>query len=216
MSNTSDTDVPPACAVPRVASAAHVDIGAGKACLWSVMMEQHISGLPVARQVKERPPAAHLLEPRPRFVDGVAANASGEGREDGHGASQAHEFRDFESFGFRTSPRCLGRTAGGGRPGAAAHPHSRTVNAVAAVRCTDPAPPRSVPTRSARRTVGPPITTGHTPMRAEDPTARGKIPCAWDLTTIRSMVVIVFAPLLSRSGEWAMTAIAYQTRDELD
>ena len=110
---------------------------------------------------------------------------------------------------FRTSPvaRCLGQTAGGGRPGAAAPPRSRTVNAVAAVSPTDPAPPRSVPTRSARCTVGPPITTGHTPMRAEDPTARRKIPRVWDLTR---------APLLSRSGEWAMTAIADQTRDELE
>ena len=121
-----------------------------------------------------------------------------------------------QSLDFRSSPvvaRCLGRTAGGGLPGAAAHPHSRTVSAVAAVSPTDPAPSRSVPTRSARRTVGPPITTGHTPMRAEDPTARRKIPRVWDLTTIRSTAR---APLLSRSGEWAMTAIADQTRDELD
>ncbi len=116
---------------------------------------------------------------------------------------------------FRTSPvaRCLGQTAGGGRPGAAAHPRSRTVNAVAAVSSKDPAPPRSVPTRSARRTVGPPITTGYTPMRAEDLTAREKIARAWDLATIRSTAR---APLLSRSGDWAMTAITDQTRDELE
>jgi hypothetical protein len=50
-------------------------------------------------------------------------------------------------------------------------------------------------------------------MRAEDPTAREKIARAWDLATIRSSVR---APLLSRSGEWAMTEIADQTRDELD
>ncbi len=79
---------------------------------------------------------------------------------------------------FWTTPvaRCLGRTAA--RPDAVAYPRSRTVSAVAAVSSTDPAPPRSVPTRSARRTVGHPITTGHTPMRGEDPNARGKIPRA--------------------------------------
>ncbi len=87
------------------------------------------------------------------------------------------------------------------------------MSAVAAVSSADPAPPRSVPTRSARRTVGPLIRTGHTPMRAGDPTVRGKIPSAWALATLRSTAR---APLLSRSGEWAMTAIADQTRDELE
>jgi hypothetical protein len=122
--------------------------------------------------------------------------------------------REGPKRSFGDLPRCLGRIAGGGRSGAAAHPRSRNLNAVAAVSPTDPAPPRSVPTSLARRTVGPPITTGHTPsVRAEDPTARGKIPRAWVLTTIRSTAR---APLLSRSGDWAMTAIADQTRDELD
>jgi hypothetical protein len=50
-------------------------------------------------------------------------------------------------------------------------------------------------------------------MRTEDLTTRGKIPLAWALTTIRSTAR---APLLSRSGKWAMTAIADQMPDELD
>jgi hypothetical protein len=58
-----------------------------------------------------------------------------------------------------------GRTAGGGRPEAAARLRSRIVIAAAAAIATHPAP-----TISARRTVGAPITTGHTPMRVEDPT----------------------------------------------
>ena len=94
-----------------------------------------------------------------------------------------------------------------------AHSRSSTVNAVAAVGPTNPSPPRSGPTRSARRTVGPPIETGHSPMRAEDPTARGKIPHDRTLTIIRSTGR---DPLLSRGGEWAMTTIADQTRDELE
>jgi hypothetical protein len=48
---------------------------------------------------------------------------------------------------------------------AAARPRSRIVIAAAAASATHP-----VPTISGRRTVCSPITTGHTPMRVEDPT----------------------------------------------
>jgi hypothetical protein len=68
------------------------------------------------------------------------------------------------------------------------------------------------PTISARRTVGAPITTGHTPMRVEDPTVCGrKIPSA-RLPTIRTTVR---GPRLPRIGERAMAAIPDQTHDEL-
>ena len=67
-------------------------------------------------------------------------------------------------------------------------------------------------TISARRTVGAPITTRHTPMRVEDSTVCGKkIPSA-RYPTIRTTVR---DPLLFRIGERPMTAIADQTHDEL-
>jgi hypothetical protein len=50
-------------------------------------MEEHISGLPVARQIEERPPATHLLQPHPCFVNGViAAYPCAERSEDGDAA----------------------------------------------------------------------------------------------------------------------------------
>ena len=76
--------------------------------------------------------------------------------------------RGLDSFDFVFVPesfgQCWARTAGGGRAVAAARPRSRIVIAAAAASATHPAP-----TISARRTVGAPITTGHTPMRVEDP-----------------------------------------------
>jgi hypothetical protein len=63
--------------------------------------------------------------------------------------------------------RCWARTAGGGRAEAAARLRSRIVIAAAAAAASDTHP---VPTISARRTVGAPITARHTPVRVEDPT----------------------------------------------
>jgi hypothetical protein len=65
------------------------------------------------------------------------------------------------------SGQCWARTAGGGRAEAAVRPRSRIVIAAAAAAASAAHP---APTISARRTVGAPITTGHTPMRVEDPT----------------------------------------------
>jgi hypothetical protein len=75
---------------------------------------------------------------------------------------QIPEIPGNQSFFFKPA---WARTAGGGRPEAAARLRSRIVIAAAAAIATHPAP-----TISARRTVGAPITTGHTPMRVEDPT----------------------------------------------
>ena len=78
--------------------------------------------------------------------------------------------------------------------------------AAAVVTATHP-----TPTISARRTVGAPITTtGHTPMRVEDPTVCGKKVPSARLPTIR---INVRGPLLPRIGERA--TIADQTHDEL-
>ncbi len=106
------------------------------------------------------------------------------------------------------SRQCRGRTAGGGQPEAAARPRSRIVIAAAAAVATATHP---MPTISARRAVGAPIrTTGHTPMRVEDPTVCGKkIPSA-RLPTIRTTVR---DPILPRIGEQA--TIADRTHDEL-
>ena len=105
--------------------------------------------------------------------------------------------------------KCWARTAGGGRPEAEARPRSHIVIAAAAAVASAMHP---APTISAGRTVGALITTGHTPMRVEDPTVCGKkIPSA-RLPTIRTTMC---SPLLSRIGERAMTAIADQTHDVL-